>query len=66
MPIFVPSFDPNEWCLKNGPNSGGLNSGPLGHESSALTTRPRLLAISPCVFSNAQIKLLEQKKFELF
>jgi hypothetical protein len=28
------------WCL----HSGGLNPGPLGHESSALTTRPRLLA----------------------
>ncbi len=42
--IFVPSFDPNEWCLKNGLHSGGLNPGPLGHESSALTTRPRLLA----------------------
>ncbi len=41
--IFVPSFDPNEWCLKNGLHSGGLNPGPLGHESSALTTRPRLL-----------------------
>ena len=38
------SFDPNEWCLKNGLHSGGLNPGPLGHESSALTTRPRLLA----------------------
>jgi hypothetical protein len=37
------SFDPNEWCLKNGLHSGGLNPGPLGHESSALTTRPRLL-----------------------
>jgi hypothetical protein len=42
--IFVPSFDPNEWCLENGLHSGGLNPGPLGHESSALTTRPRLLA----------------------
>ena len=42
--IFVPSFDPNEWCLINGLHSGGLNPGPLGHESSALTTRPRLLA----------------------
>jgi hypothetical protein len=21
--IFVPSFDPNEWCLKNGLHSGG-------------------------------------------
>jgi hypothetical protein len=28
--IFVPSFDPNEWCLKNGLYSGGLNPGPLG------------------------------------
>ena len=44
--IFVPSFDPNEWCLKNGLHSGGLNPGPLGLESSALTTRPRLLALS--------------------
>ncbi len=44
--IFVPSFDPNEWCLKNGLYSGGLNPGPLGHESSALTTRPRLLAFT--------------------
>jgi hypothetical protein len=41
--IFVPSFDPNEWCLKNGLHSGGLNPGPLGHESSALITKPRLL-----------------------
>ena len=43
--IFVPSFDPNEWCLKNGLHSGGLNPGPLSLESSALTTRPRLLAL---------------------
>jgi hypothetical protein len=42
--IFASSFDPNEWCLKNGLHSGGLNPGPLGNESSALTTRPRLLA----------------------
>ncbi len=42
--IFVPSFDPNEWCLKNGLHSGGLNPGPFGHESSALLTRLRLLA----------------------
>jgi hypothetical protein len=41
--IFVPSFDPNEWCLKNGLHSGGMNPGPLGHESSALTTRTQLL-----------------------
>jgi hypothetical protein len=42
--IFAPGFDPNEWCLKNGLLSGGLNPPPLSHESSALTTRPRLLA----------------------
>jgi hypothetical protein len=41
---FCSSYDPNEWCLKNGLNSGGLSPGHLGHESSALTTRPRLLA----------------------
>jgi hypothetical protein len=44
--MFVPSFDPNEWCLKNGLHSGGLIPGPLGHESSALTTRPWLLALT--------------------
>ncbi len=38
--IFVPSFDSNEWCLKNGLQSGGLNSGPVSCEYSALTTRP--------------------------
>ncbi len=31
-----PWYDPNEWCLKNGLLSKGLNPGPLGHESSAL------------------------------
>ncbi len=49
--IFVPSFDPNEWYLKNDLDSGGLNPGPLGHESSALTTRPRLLAIETSICS---------------
>jgi len=38
--IFVASFDPNEWCLKN---SGDLNPGPLFNESVALITRPWLL-----------------------
>jgi hypothetical protein len=42
--FLLQAFDPNEWCLKNGLLSGGLNPGPLGHESSALTTRPRLLS----------------------
>ncbi len=37
------AFDPNEWCLKDGLHSGGLNPRPLSHESSALSTRPRLL-----------------------
>jgi hypothetical protein len=31
-----PWFDPNEWCMKNGLLSRGLNPGPLSHESSAL------------------------------
>ena len=44
--IFAPGFDPDEWCLKNGLLSGGLNPGPLSHEPSAFTTRPRLLACS--------------------
>jgi hypothetical protein len=44
--IFAPGFDPDEWCLKNGLLSGGLNPRPLSHEPSALTTRPRLLALA--------------------
>jgi hypothetical protein len=48
--FFVPSFDPNEWRLKNGLHSGGLNPGPLGHESSTLTTRPWLLAYAYLFF----------------
>jgi hypothetical protein len=42
--IFVPSFDPNKWYLENGLHSEGLNPGPLGYESSAFSTTPRLLA----------------------
>ena len=37
-------FDPNEWCMKNGLLSVGLNPRPLHHKSSALTTWLRLLA----------------------
>jgi hypothetical protein len=42
---YVPSFDPNEWCVKNGLYSGdgGSNSQNLSFESSDLTTRPWLL-----------------------
>jgi hypothetical protein len=70
--IFVPSFDPNEWCLKNGLRSGGLNPGPLGHESSALTTRPRLLAkvLSVSMLDgdrkNDRSMTLEKKDFNFF
>ncbi len=42
--FLLPCIDPNEWCIKNGLRSGGLNPRPLSHESSALNTRPRLLA----------------------
>ncbi len=31
--------------MNNGHHSGGLNPRPLSHESSALTTRPRLFAL---------------------
>jgi hypothetical protein len=47
--FLLQAFDSNEWCLKNGLLSGGLNPRPLSHESSALTTRPRLLA-NVCLF----------------
>ena len=44
---FYPCLDPKEWCMKNGFLSGGLNPRPFNHESSCLTTRPRLLAKKP-------------------
>jgi hypothetical protein len=57
--IFVPSFDPSDRFLKNSLHSGGLNPGPLSHESSTLTTRPRLLAF-PTLFSKHSITLLAE------
>ena len=57
--IFIPSFDPNEWCLKNGLHSLGLNPGPLGHESFALTTRPQLLAYKMQCFSKANAMFVQ-------
>ena len=53
---FQPIFDPNEWCLKNGLLSGGLIPPPLNHESSALTTRPRLLAKKKGLLANYKLK----------
>ncbi len=47
---FVPSFNPIEWCLKNGLHSGGTNPQPFSYEYSALTTRPWLLAIENQTF----------------
>ncbi len=50
----------HNFCLiqmKNGLHNGGLNPGPLGHESSALTTRPRLLA-RMAVVTSAGVTLL--------
>jgi hypothetical protein len=43
--FLLQAFNPNDWCLKNGLLSGGLNPRTLSHESSALTTRPRLMAL---------------------
>jgi hypothetical protein len=57
--IFVPSFDPYEWCLKNGLQSGGLNPGPLGHESSALTTRTRLLTYLDVIVCGIIINIIK-------
>jgi hypothetical protein len=51
----VPSFDPNEWCMKNGLHSGGLSPGPLGHESSALTTRPCIVKMNDTRYSEKSV-----------
>jgi hypothetical protein len=49
LSLFVPcieiNIDLNEWCVNNGLLKGGLNPEPHGPEFSALTTRPRLLAL---------------------
>jgi hypothetical protein len=42
--VFLQAFDSNEWYMKNGLLTGGLNLRPLSHEP-ALTTRPWLLAL---------------------
>ncbi len=55
--LFRRSFDPNQWCVKNGLHNGGLNPGPLGHESSALTTRPQLLTLNFRVFYSEDLKM---------
>ena len=52
------AFDPNEWCLKNGLHSGGLNPRPLGHESSASTTRPRLLVSTQPILTISSFQML--------
>ncbi len=52
-------FDPYEWCLINGLLSGGLNPRPLSHESSALTTRPQLLASCPTIIGQPQLHFLK-------
>ncbi len=63
--IFVSSYDPNEWCLKNGLHSGGLSPGPFGHESSALTTRPPLLTYFYTV-TLYDFTFFFQKSFRIF
>jgi hypothetical protein len=60
------SFYPNEWCLKNGLHSGGVNPGPLGHESSALTTATCLknilmMQLPRRLFVSLAVKPLEHK-----
>jgi hypothetical protein len=60
--FLLDSFDPNEWCLKNGPHSWGLNPGPFGQESSALTTRPRLLALTVNLLLRLIDLCLEEEK----
>ncbi len=48
----------SKWMVpENGFHNGGLNPGPLGLESSALTTRPRLLANEIIFFTNDQLKI---------
>ncbi len=60
---FVPSFDPIEWCLKNDLHSGGSNSQPFSHESSALTTRPRLLACFCWSYNFCKVYLSKTSSF---
>jgi hypothetical protein len=65
---YVPSFDPNEWCVKNGRYSGdgGSNSQNLSYESSDLTTRPWLLAIFANYLCNSLMVLSLWRNFDDF
>ena len=57
-----PCFDPSEWCMKNGLLSGDSNPRPLGHGSSALTTRPWRLALDTISFFFF-LSILKSNKF---
>ncbi len=45
---------------ENGLYSGGLNPGPLGHESSALTTRPWILSKHKLIVNDVHQKRSHQ------
>jgi len=45
---------------------GGLNPRPLSHESSALTTRPRLLAYIEKLSLNLNLNVVKIEKKDLF
>jgi hypothetical protein len=47
-------------CMKNGLHSGDLNPRPLSHESSALTTRPQILAFNLEFYCEKNDPLLQQ------
>ena len=53
--FFVSCFEQNKWFMNNDLLSGwGLNKGYIGHESSALTTKPEVLALK----SNSQLNFI--------
>ncbi len=65
--IFCSKLWWSKWMVPEKWSSGGLNPGHLGHESSALTTRPQLLAlIVMCYVSWETIYTIKSGVLKLF
>ncbi len=64
--IFISSFDPNEWCLKNGRHSGGLNPGPLNHYTTARVVFERKRTESTYLYFDCGYKPLQINRLFAF
>jgi hypothetical protein len=54
--FLLPCFDPNEWCMKNGLHSGGLNPRPL-----VMSYLPKQLDLLLALYNNTCYCFSKQK-----